>query len=166
MLLQRLIVAAVLAVPRTLDSGAPFPDRDLIVLVTCGVIVLTLLQALLLPSVVRFARLPADASVTEELHLAEQATLDAAIERLADRHPGECADALACGQSLLQGFRLHPGLLGGNSAKGQDAAVDLFNPLQRALDHLDRRDLAASDERRDRSGIQLRECIVHESGLA
>ena len=42
-------LAAVLAVPHTLDSGAPFPDRDLIVLITCGVIVLTLLQALLLP---------------------------------------------------------------------------------------------------------------------
>ena len=39
-------LAAVLAVPQTLDSGAPFPDRDLIVLITCGVIVLTLLQAL------------------------------------------------------------------------------------------------------------------------
>ena len=29
-------LAAVLAVPHTLDSGAPFPDRDLIVLITCG----------------------------------------------------------------------------------------------------------------------------------
>ena len=51
-------LAAVLAVPQTLDNGAPFPDRDLIVLITCGVIVLTLLQALLLPAVVRYARLP------------------------------------------------------------------------------------------------------------
>jgi CPA1 family monovalent cation:H+ antiporter len=73
-------LAAVLAVPHTLDSGAPFPDRDLIVLITCGVIVLTLLQALLLPAVVRFARLPADNSVAAELQLAEAVTLDAAIE--------------------------------------------------------------------------------------
>lgn len=73
-------LAAVLAVPHTLDSGAPFPDRDLIVLITCGVIVLTLLQALLLPAVVRFARLPVDTSVAEELQLAEAFTLDAAIE--------------------------------------------------------------------------------------
>jgi len=75
-------LAAVLAVPHTVDSGAPFPDRDVIVLVTCGVIVLTLLQALLLPSVVRFARLPTDDSVAEELHLAEVFTLDAAIEAI------------------------------------------------------------------------------------
>ena len=71
-----------LAVPHTLDSGAPFPDRDLIVVITCGVIVLTLLQALLLPAVVRFARLPVDTSVSEELHLAEVFTLDSAIESL------------------------------------------------------------------------------------
>jgi CPA1 family monovalent cation:H+ antiporter len=75
-------LAAVLAVPRVVDSGAPFPDRDLLVLITCGVIVLTLLQALLLPAVVRFARLPVDTSVAEEMQLAETATLDAALEAL------------------------------------------------------------------------------------
>jgi CPA1 family monovalent cation:H+ antiporter len=75
-------LAAVLAVPHTLDSGTPFPDRDLLVLITCGVIVLTLLQALLLPSVVRFARLPADTSVDDEVQLADVFSLDAAIESL------------------------------------------------------------------------------------
>jgi CPA1 family monovalent cation:H+ antiporter len=75
-------LAAVLAVPHTLSSGAPFPERDLIVLITCGVIVLTLLQALLLPSVVRFARLPVDASVDEEVQYADEYTLDAAIEAI------------------------------------------------------------------------------------
>ena len=75
-------LAAILAVPDTLDSGAPFPGRDLIVLITCGVILLTLLQALVLPSVVRFARLPADTSVDEEVQYAEEYTLDAAIEAL------------------------------------------------------------------------------------
>jgi CPA1 family monovalent cation:H+ antiporter len=44
--------------------------------------VLTLLQALLLPAVVRFARLPVDDSVAEELQLAEEFTLDAAIEAI------------------------------------------------------------------------------------
>jgi CPA1 family monovalent cation:H+ antiporter len=86
-------LAAILAVPHTLDSGAPFPDRDLIVLITCGVIVLTLLQALVLPAIVRFARLPADTSVTEERELAEAYTLDAAIDSLeetaAERGVGE-----------------------------------------------------------------------------
>jgi CPA1 family monovalent cation:H+ antiporter len=75
-------LAAVLAVPDTMNSGAPFPDRDLIVLITCGVIVLTLLQALMLPAVVRFARLPVDNSVAEEVQLAEEFTLDTAIEAI------------------------------------------------------------------------------------
>jgi monovalent cation/hydrogen antiporter len=76
-------LAAVLAVPRTLESGAPFPDRDLIVVITCGVIVLTLLQALLLPRVVRFARLPVDNSVAEERQYAEVFITDAAIGAIA-----------------------------------------------------------------------------------
>ncbi|MBE7186655.1 Na+/H+ antiporter [Jatrophihabitans endophyticus] len=77
-------LAAALAVPRHLHSGAPFPDRDLIVLVTSGVIVLSLLQAVLLPAVVRFARLPVDTSVDEERHLAEVATTDAAYDAIDD----------------------------------------------------------------------------------
>jgi NhaP-type Na+/H+ or K+/H+ antiporter len=77
-------LAAVLAVPQRVNSGAPFADRDLIVVITCGVIVLTLLQALLMPAVVRFARLPADTSVAEERTFAETFTLDAALAALDD----------------------------------------------------------------------------------
>jgi CPA1 family monovalent cation:H+ antiporter len=83
-------LALALAVPNQLAAGAPFPDRDLIIVITCGVIVLTLLQALLLPTVVRWARLPVDTSVDEERHLAEVATTDAAYEAidLTARHLG------------------------------------------------------------------------------
>ena len=93
-------LAAVLAVPHTLDSGAPFPDRDLIVLITCGVILLTLLQALLLPSVVRFARLPVDTSVAEELQFADEYTLDAAIEAL-----DTTANELGSGETVIERVR-------------------------------------------------------------
>jgi monovalent cation/hydrogen antiporter len=65
-------LAVALAVPETVTSGGPFPGRDLIIFVTAGVIVVTLvLQGLLLPSVVRWARLPRDTSVEGERHLAE-----------------------------------------------------------------------------------------------
>ncbi len=80
-------LAAALAVPETIESGGAFPDRDLIIFVTSGVIVVTLvLQGLLLPVVVRWARLPHDGSVEAERHLAQiQATEEAlaAIPRLA-----------------------------------------------------------------------------------
>jgi Na+/H+ antiporter len=71
-------LAAALAVPVSVGSGERFPDRDLIVFVTAGVIAITLLQALVLPVVVRWARLPRDTSVEEELRLAQtEATLAA-----------------------------------------------------------------------------------------
>src|SRR6266542_2679116 len=80
-------LAAALAVPQTLASGQPFPDRDIIVFVTAGVIVVTLAQGLLLPGVVRWARLPRDTSVEQERHLAETVATEealAAIPELAD----------------------------------------------------------------------------------
>jgi CPA1 family monovalent cation:H+ antiporter len=47
-------LAAALAIPLSTQAGTPFPDRDLILFVTFGVIVVTLIgQGLLLPSVVR-----------------------------------------------------------------------------------------------------------------
>ena len=79
-------LAAALAVPRTVASGAPFPGRNTIIFVTAGVIVVTLAQALLLPTVVRWARLPRDTSVEQERHLSETLATEealAAIPRLA-----------------------------------------------------------------------------------
>jgi Na+/H+ antiporter len=76
-------LAAALAVPETVASGAPFPDRDLIIFVTAGVIVVTLvLQALLLPGVVRWARLPRDTSVEQERHLAETLATEEALAEI------------------------------------------------------------------------------------
>jgi Na+/H+ antiporter len=73
-------LAIALSVPATLDNGAPFPSRDTIVFVTAGVIVMTLLvQGPLLPAVVRWARLPADTVVEDELRLAERTITDAAV---------------------------------------------------------------------------------------
>jgi Na+/H+ antiporter len=55
-------LAAALAIPLTTVSGASFPDRELILFVTFGVIVATLVgQGLMLPSVVRWLALPHDA---------------------------------------------------------------------------------------------------------
>lgn len=48
-------LAAALAVPFTTDSGAPFPHRDLILLMTFSVILVTFVgQGLMLPSVIRW----------------------------------------------------------------------------------------------------------------
>jgi Na+/H+ antiporter len=127
-------LAAVLAVPKTLNSGAPFPDRDLIVLITCGVIVLTLLQALALPAVVRFARLPVDNSVAEEIQLAEVLTLEAAIEAI-----DTTAAELGSGRAVVDRVRHELGkqrnLLAASGVDGDPAVLhdDQYTSLSLAL---------------------------------
>jgi monovalent cation:H+ antiporter, CPA1 family len=82
-------LAAALAVPQTLKSGAGFPDRDLIVFVTAGVIAVTLLvQAPLLPRVVRWARLPAGNEADTESRRAYIAATEEALKAL----PGLAAE--------------------------------------------------------------------------
>ena len=75
-------LAAALAVPLTTHSGAPFPDRNLIIFVVSFAILTTVLvQGSSLPAVVRWARIPEDESHADELRLARchgaQAALDA-----------------------------------------------------------------------------------------
>jgi monovalent cation/hydrogen antiporter len=56
-------LAAALALPLFVFSGAPFPSRDLILFVTFGIIVVTLIgQGVMLPGVVRWLALPHDAA--------------------------------------------------------------------------------------------------------
>jgi Na+/H+ antiporter len=76
-------MAAALSVPHTVASGEPFPDRDLIIFVTAVVIGVTLLvQAPLLPRVVRWARLGQDRSVEQERHRAEVESTEHALAEL------------------------------------------------------------------------------------
>ncbi|MFD9511001.1 cation:proton antiporter domain-containing protein [Streptomyces mirabilis] len=76
-------LALALSVPYTVDSKGPFPDRDTIVFVTAGVVVTTLVvQALVLPPVARWARLPRDTDADRELALARTAASEAALDAL------------------------------------------------------------------------------------
>jgi NhaP-type Na+/H+ or K+/H+ antiporter len=66
-------------VPSALSDGTPLPERDDILFISAGVIVLTMLiQGPLLPTVVRWARLPEEPE-DEELRLAELAIASAAV---------------------------------------------------------------------------------------
>ena len=74
-------LAAALALPLTTSAGAPFPDRDLILFVTFGVIVVTLIgEGVVLPSVVRWLALPRDAD--EERRRENEAELKARLQTL------------------------------------------------------------------------------------
>jgi CPA1 family monovalent cation:H+ antiporter len=72
-------LAAALAIPRTTASGAPFPHRDLILFVTFGVIVATLIVlGLLLPRIVRWLGLAETRSAERQREQAEERTARAA----------------------------------------------------------------------------------------
>jgi Na+/H+ antiporter len=76
-------LAAALAVPATTHNGAPFPDRNLIIVVTSVVILVTVLvQGSTLPAVVRWARLPEDTAHADELQLARSRSAHAAVDAL------------------------------------------------------------------------------------
>ena len=75
-------LAAALALPLETDSGAPFPNRDLIIFLTFAVIFATLvLQGLTLPVLIRMCGVEADGSEeSEELTARLQATKAALAE--------------------------------------------------------------------------------------
>jgi CPA1 family monovalent cation:H+ antiporter len=76
-------LAAALAIPTTTLSGAPFPDRSLIIFVVIVVILVTVLvQGSTLPAVVRWAKIPDDVAHAEELQLARTRCTQAALDAL------------------------------------------------------------------------------------
>jgi CPA1 family monovalent cation:H+ antiporter len=77
-------LAAVLALPLTVEGGAPFPGRDLLLFLTFSVILATLVgQGLTLPWLIRRLGVGDDGSAEhEELHAREAATA-AALDRIA-----------------------------------------------------------------------------------
>jgi CPA1 family monovalent cation:H+ antiporter len=76
-------LAAALALPLTVDGGAPFPERDLVIFLTFSVILATLVgQGLTLPWLIRRLGIGDDGTADhEELH-AREAALEAALARL------------------------------------------------------------------------------------
>lgn len=76
-------LAAALALPLTTDSGASFPDRDLIVFLTFAVILGTLVvQGLTLPALIRLLGLEDDGLAEKEDAKARIHAADAALQRL------------------------------------------------------------------------------------
>jgi CPA1 family monovalent cation:H+ antiporter len=76
-------LAAALAVPLTTLSGAPFPDRSLLIFVVVVVILVSVVvQGTTLPFVVRWARMPEDVAHADELQLARCVGAEAALKAL------------------------------------------------------------------------------------
>lgn len=85
-------LAAALSVPMTVAAGGRFPDRDLVVFITAGVIAATVvLQGLALPLVLRLAQLPPDDDVERELLEAETTATQEALASLEELAQGVSA---------------------------------------------------------------------------
>jgi CPA1 family monovalent cation:H+ antiporter len=80
-------LAAALAVPYSTQTGAPFPERDMILFVTFGVIIVTLVgQGAMLPAMARWLGLTRLGTQEHRLDLeAELAGRQAALQRVIDR---------------------------------------------------------------------------------
>ena len=80
-------LAAALAIPYATESGAPFPHRDLILFVTFGVIIVTLIgQGLMLPRVVRWLGLARHGEAERQSEIeAELAARQAALRQVEQR---------------------------------------------------------------------------------
>lgn len=87
-------LAAALAIPLTVASGAPFPDRELLLFLTFAVILATLVgQGLTLPALIRVLRLTADGDDREET-LARLKATRAALAALGKLAQNPWADKL------------------------------------------------------------------------
>ncbi len=76
-------LAAAVAVPATTLSGAPFPDRSLLIFIVVVVILVTVLvQGTTLPAVVRWAKMPDDVTYVQELEMARTRGVQAALDAL------------------------------------------------------------------------------------
>src|SRR5215470_13367728 len=102
-------LAAALAIPLTLANGAPFPDRDLILFITFGVILVTLVGlGLLLPLVIRWLKLGHDRETEEEQEYARELTarheaMEAALHQVEEdaRARGLSDDLLALARARM-----------------------------------------------------------------
>ncbi len=74
-------LAAALALPATLPTGEPFPQRDLVILLAFGIVFVTLVgQGLTLPALIEALHLDRDDSRDTEAELAREAMRRAAIQ--------------------------------------------------------------------------------------
>jgi monovalent cation/hydrogen antiporter len=123
-----------LALPRTTNTGLPFPNRELIVTSTFGVIVATmLLQGLTLGPLIKLLRLPADRSIDAELRLARRemaASADAWLERAATERVAPAAILERVRRHYVRKEQLELDLEGGDEAR---AGAEAYREVEQGV---------------------------------
>ncbi len=128
-------LAAALAIPLTIQSGDPFPDRDLILFLTFIVILATLIvQGLSLPALIRWLGVKDDGSMEKEEREARLKANQAALARLnkiGEREPAK-ADAL---QRLRVEYEDHIRQVEGAEPESAGTPLRLFSSEFERLSH-------------------------------
>lgn len=107
-----LALAAAIALPERLNSGAPFPQRNLVIFLTFCVIFATLvLQGLSLPTLIRRLGLSGVSGGGHEEELARRAMIAAALEVLDHRRQDGAADRSEIQEQLERFYRRRLALL-------------------------------------------------------
>lgn len=137
-------LAMALAVPTTVDSGGAFPERDLIVFATAGVIVVSLVQAFVLPHAIAWANLPKDEAVARERRLAQNLSIQETLD-----HLDEMAAKQGASEPVVERVRreLRAWLAAANESDAED--TDALS----AQDFADYQRLAAGSVRRARERV-------------
>lgn len=136
-------LAAALALPLTISGGAPFPQRDLLILLTFAVIFSTLVaQGLSLPWLIRVLGLGDDGEAAQEEAQARQQATQAALDRLnimadAEDLPGELVEDLR-GHFSNRAARFAARVDGNGDREREDWATSL---------HYIRREMLAAERR-------------------
>lgn len=133
-------LAAALALPLAMDSGAPFPQRDLVIFLTFIVIAVTLVvQGLSLPPLIRRLKVGADWSMNEEEHRAKVAMARAAMTAI-----GEIARKEEIPEDLAERIRAEFAEKVTLDVRGREmvhAGADPARHLRRAAIEAERREL-------------------------
>ncbi len=101
-----LALAAAISLPRVIQDGSPFPQRDVIIFLTFSVILVTLvLQGLTLPSLIRRLHLSESNSLLQVEGDARQYMLRAAIDYLESLPAGDEKPDASVVQDVLQHYQ-------------------------------------------------------------
>ncbi len=133
-------LAAALALPQALDSGAPFAQRDLLIFVTVGVIAITLVgQGLTLPLLLRMLGLHGERTWTPDEAIARLEAAQAALDRLdeLEREQRISEERLRRMRELYRArFRRCMAVIGGDDEEARAASrepIERYSSLRREL---------------------------------
>ena len=137
-------LAAALSIPLTSDSGAPLPQRDLVLVLATAVIVISLVvQGLTLEPLVRLAGIARPGGTRHEETVARLRLAEAALARLDELAAGDCAadDVIDRARASLQVRIGHSrARIDGSRAPGPDGLTD--RDLRRDLNAAEHAELA------------------------